>query len=285
MILLIPSKEVMLSIPNRMAIARAEQSDRQSRAPAKAASKPPAKVTTAQAPVTAPAVIVETKVTPPKAVVETPVPEKPKMLSSDVTARLEAAESKNLSLTDELARTQDQLSVRTSDVEALKVKVEELNQRIAVLEETLQASKLQNQALKAEVEAAQVPETTTVEAEVEAEAPIEPDDLWRNILNSPVLLIAAAVIPALFLLLAVFWFLRRKRNKERREMQTQEAVMAAGAAGIAGTAIMDMDDDDLDDDPVIRTREVKKVNGSNRVRVSFHLNFNQSSFRIFLLID
>ena len=247
MILLIPSKEVMLSIPNRMAIARAEQSDRQSRAPAKATSKPPAKVTTAKAPVTAPAVIVETKVTPPKAVAETPVPEKPKMLSSDVTARLEAAESKNLSLTDELARTQDQLSVRTSDVEALKVKVEELNQRIAVLEETLQASKLQNQALKAEVEAAQVPETTAVEAEVEAEAPIEPDDLWRNILNSPVLLIAAAVIPALFLLLAVFWFLRRKRNKERREMQTQEAVMAAGAAGIAGTAIMDMDDDDLDD--------------------------------------
>ena len=247
MILLIPSKEVMLSIPNRMAIARAEQSDRQSRAPAKATSKPPAKVTTAKAPVTAPAVIVETKVTPPKAVAETPVPEKPKMLSSDVTARLEAAESKNLSLTDELARTQDQLSVRTSDVEALKVKVEELNQRIAVLEETLQASKLQNQALKAEVEAAQVPETTAVEAEVETEAPIEPDDLWRNILNSPVLLIAAAVIPALFLLLAVFWFLRRKRNKERREMQTQEAVMAAGAAGIAGTAIMDMDDDDLDD--------------------------------------
>ncbi|KZK65400.1 pilus assembly protein FimV [Shewanella baltica] len=252
MILLIPSKEVMLSIPNSMAIARAEQSDRQSRAPAKATQKPAAKVTT-QAPVTAPAVIAETKitetkVTPPKApVVETPTPDKPKMLSSDVTSRLEAAESKNLSLTDELARTQDQLTVRTSDVEALKVKVEELNQRIAVLEETLQASKLQNQALKAEVEAAQMPEMATDTPEADAEVAAEPDDLWRNILNSPVLMIAAAVIPALFLLLAVFWLLRRKRNKERREMQAQEAVMAAGAAGVAGTAIMDMDDDDLDD--------------------------------------
>ncbi|AVT49083.1 FimV/HubP family polar landmark protein [Shewanella baltica] len=253
MILLIPSKEVMLSIPNSMAIARAEQSDRQSRAPAKAVQKPAAKVTT-QAPVTAPVVIAETKVitetkvTPPKVpVVETPAPDKPKMLSSDVTSRLEAAESKNLSLTDELARTQDQLTVRTSDVEALKVKVEELNQRIAVLEETLQASKLQNQALKAEVEAAQTPEMATGTAEAETQAPAEPDDLWRNILNSPVLMIAAAVIPALFLLLAVFWLLRRKRNKERREMQAQEAVMAAGAAGVAGTAIMDMDDDDLDD--------------------------------------
>ena len=252
MILLIPSKEVMLSIPNSMAIARAEQSDRQSRTPAKAVQKPAAKVTT-QAPVTAPAVIAETKitetkVTPPKApVVETPTPDKPKMLSSDVTSRLEAAESKNLSLTDELARTQDQLTVRTSDVEALKVKVEELNQRIAVLEETLQASKLQNQALKAEVEAAQMPEMATDTPEADAEVAAEPDDLWRNILNSPVLMIAAAVIPALFLLLAVFWFLRRKRNKERREMQAQEAVMAAGAAGVAGAAIMDMDDDDLDD--------------------------------------
>ncbi|WP_300483748.1 FimV/HubP family polar landmark protein [Shewanella sp.] len=253
MILLIPSKEVMLSIPNRMAIARAEQSDRQPRAPAKATQKPAAKVTT-QAPVAAPVVIAETKVitetkvTPPKVpVVETPAPDKPKMLSSDVTSRLEAAESKNLSLTDELARTQDQLTVRTSDVEALKVKVEELNQRIAVLEETLQASKLQNQALKAEVEAAQTPEMATGTAEAETQAPAEPDDLWRNILNSPVLMIAAAVIPALFLLLAVFWLLRRKRNKERREMQAQEAVMAAGAAGVAGTAIMDMDDDDLDD--------------------------------------
>ncbi|MDT3274337.1 FimV/HubP family polar landmark protein [Shewanella sp. SP2S2-4] len=252
MILLIPSKEVMLSIPNSMAIARAEQSDRQSRAPAKAVQKPAAKVTT-QAPVTAPAVIAETKitetkVTPPKApVVETPTPDKPKMLSSDVTSRLEAAESKNLSLTDELARTQDQLTVRTSDVEALKVKVEELNQRIAVLEETLQASKLQNQALKAEVEAAQMPEMATDTPEADAEVAAEPDDLWRNILNSPVLMIAAAVIPALFLLLAVFWFLRRKRNKERREMQAQEAVMAAGAAGVTGAAIMDMDDDDLDD--------------------------------------
>ncbi|MGE6453486.1 FimV/HubP family polar landmark protein [Shewanella baltica] len=253
MILLIPSKEVMLSIPNSMAIARAEQSDRQSRAPAKATQKPAAKVIT-QTPVTAPVVIAETKeitetkVTPPKVpVVEKPALDKSKMQSSDVTSRLEAAESKNLSLTDELARTQDQLTVRTSDVEALKVKVEELNQRIAVLEETLQASKLQNQALKAEVEAAQTPEMVTGTADAETQAPAEPDDLWRKILNSPVLMIAAAVIPALFLLLALFWLLRRRRNKERREMQAQEAVMAAGAAGVAGTAIMDMDDDDLDD--------------------------------------
>ncbi|MGI1988220.1 FimV/HubP family polar landmark protein [Shewanella glacialipiscicola] len=264
MILLIPSKDVMQSIPNRLAIARAEQSDKPSRA-AKNTAKPAAKVTMVKAPVvapvTVPTVVAEKVVTPqttapapvvadtkaadtsvaPVPAVDTQVQATPKMVSSDNTARLEAAESKNLSLTDELARTQDQLAVRNSDVEALKVKVEELNQRIAVLEETLQASKLQNQALKTEVEAAQISDPTDAQADIEP--PAEPDDLWRNFLNNPMLMVAAAVIPALLLLLGVFWLLRRKRNKERREMQAQQAAMAAGAAATT----LSMDNDNLDD--------------------------------------
>ena len=264
MILLIPSKDVMQSIPNRLAIARAEQSDKPSRA-AKNTAKPAAKVTTVKAPVvapvTVPTVVAEKVVTPqttapapvvadtkaadtsvaPVPAVDTQVQATPKMVSSDNTARLEAAESKNLSLTDELARTQDQLAVRTSDVEALKVKVEELNQRIAVLEETLQVSKLQNQALKTEVEAAQISDPTDAQADIEP--PAEPDDLWRNFLNNPMLMVAAAVIPALLLLLGVFWLLRRKRNKERREMQAQQAAMATGAAATT----LSMDNDNLDD--------------------------------------
>ena len=270
MILLVPSKDVMQSIPNRIAIARAEQSDKPSRSAAKNTAKPAPKMTP-QVPVIAPAVastvLAEKASTPPAPAVEAPavapidtavasVPaadkattsaavtntqtqSTPEMVSSDITTRLEAAESKNLSLTDELARTQDQLSVRTADVEALKVKVEELNQRIAVLEETLQASKLQNQALKTEIEATQISEPITTEADTDTAA--EPDDLWRNFLNNPMLMVAAAVIPALFLLLGVFWLLRRKRNKERREMQAQQAAMAAGATTLS------MDNDDLGD--------------------------------------
>ncbi|SIQ86560.1 pilus assembly protein FimV [Shewanella morhuae] len=272
MILLVPSKDVMQSIPNRIAIARAEQSDKPSRSAAKNTAKPTPKVTT-KVPVIAPAVastvLAEKASTPPAPAVEAPavapidtavasVPaadkattsaavtntqtqSTPEMVSSDITTRLEAAESKNLSLTDELARTQDQLSVRTADVEALKVKVEELNQRIAVLEETLQASKLQNQALKTEIEATQISEPITTEADTDTAA--EPDDLWRNFLNNPMLMVAAAVIPALFLLLGVFWLLRRKRNKERREMQAQQAAMAAGATATT----LSMDNDDLGD--------------------------------------
>ncbi|WP_198780394.1 FimV/HubP family polar landmark protein [Shewanella putrefaciens] len=252
MILLIPSKEVMLAIPNSLAIARAERDDKQARSGVKATTKAtPKPAVKAPKPAVVAPVVAEAK---PQAEVKTPVAKteptstpiaskaEPKMLSSDVNARLEAAESKNLSLTDELARTQDQLSVRNTDVEVLKAKVEELNQQIAMLEETLQATKQQNQALKAEVEAAQSPVTT------EPETPKEPDDLWRSLMESPLLLVAAAVIPALLVLFLVFWALRRKRNKERRELETQQAAMAVGAAGMAtGASVLAMDDDDLDD--------------------------------------
>lgn len=272
MILLIPSKEVMLAIPNSVAIARAERDDKLARAGVKS----PAKTTTPRAkepnttkaiaqtsPVVAPVVKVEPKtelkvepkVEPKSEPVEskqdavaktaTVVKSEPKMLSSDVNARLEAAERKTLSLTDELARTQDQLSVRNSDVEALKAKVEELNQQIAVLEETLLASKQQNQALKAEVEAAQSADVVSVS---EPDMPIESDDLWRKIINNPAMLIAAAVLPALLILLLVFMMLRRKRNKERRELAAQQAAMAAAGAGMAtGASILSMDEDDLHD--------------------------------------
>ncbi|WP_037458988.1 FimV/HubP family polar landmark protein [Shewanella sp. HN-41] len=250
MILLIPSKEVMLAIPNSLAIARAERDDKQARSAAKATTKPAVKPTV-KAPT--PVVVAPVAEVTPKAEVkmqavktepastQTATTTEPKMLSSDANARLEAAESKNLSLTDELARTQDQLSVRNTDVEALKAKVEELNQQIAMLEETLQVTKQQNQALKADVEAAQSPVTA------EPETPKEPDDLWRTLMESPLLLVAAAVIPALLILFLVFWALRRKRNKERLELETQQAAMAAGGAGMAtGTSVLAMDDD-LDD--------------------------------------
>lgn len=255
MILLIPSKEVMLSIPNSVAIARAERSDKQVRNTAKVATKPVTK------PITKPVVVTPVVENKPKVevkpevnktevakteVVATPpaTPVVPKMASSDVNARLEAAESKNLSLTDELARAQDQLAVRNADVEALKAKIEDLNQQIAVLEETLQASKKQNLALKAEVEAAQAPSETDAQPQI----PSEPEDVWRNLMNNPLLLVAAAVIPALLLLLLVFWMLRRKRNKERRELEAQQIAMTAGAAGMAtGASVLAMDDDDIND--------------------------------------
>ncbi|QYJ80018.1 FimV/HubP family polar landmark protein [Shewanella acanthi] len=256
MILLIPPKEVMLAIPNGEAIARAERSDRLAKSGAKSTSKqtkPAPKATQPKTePVSTPVITNVQPQTEPKSQTDVkPQPTtvapitaaettkaEPKMLSSDLTARLEAAESKILSLTDELARTQDQLSVRNTDVEALKAKVEELNQQIAVLEETLQASKKQNLALKAEVEAAQqTPNTVDEPAEAMQEMPAEADDLWRTLVNNPMLLSLAAVIPALLLLALVFVMLRRRRNKARKQLEVQSKTMAATAAsGAAVTA-------------------------------------------------
>ncbi|MCH1930741.1 pilus assembly protein FimV [Shewanella sp. A25] len=272
MILLIPPKEVMLAIPNGEAIARAERSDRLAKSGAKSTSKqtkPAPKPTKPKAesvstpvitnvqPQTEPKSQTDVKPQPstvaPITAAETTKAD-PKMLSSDVTARLEAAESKNLSLTDELARAQDQLSVRNTDVEALKAKVEELNQQIAVLEETLQASKKQNLALKAEVEAAQqTPNTVGEPVEAMQETPAEADDLWRSLVNNPMLLSLAAVIPALLLLVLVFVMLRRRRNKARKQLEAQSQAMAttAAAAGVAATAtaasVHAMEEDDFGD--------------------------------------
>lgn len=257
MILLIPSKEVMQAIPNRLAIARAERDDRQARA---ATTKPIKNNAVKTAPVNVEPVASQQVTSQPTPVVETPKPQvqnatpaqpvqfqsaltdtaQPKMVSSDLAARLDAADSKNLSLTDELARTQDQLTMRNTDVETLKAKVEELNQKIATLEETLLLSKQQNQALKADVEAMQTPVTAVEES-------AKPDDFWRNIMDNPLLLVAITVIPALLLLLLIFAWLRRKRNKDSQKMQLQQAAMAAGTvAAVTSTAAM-ASQDEVDD--------------------------------------
>lgn len=235
MILLIPSKEVMLSIPNSLAIARAERSEKEARSRAKAVKRAVKVVKSQPSTVTAPLIAevkpkteVKPEVNESQVVATQTVPKTDsKVVNSDINARLEAAERKNLSLTDELARTQDQLSVRDTDVEALKAKVEELNQQIAVLEETLQATKQQNQSQKEVVEVVQSPVVA------KSDRPKEVNDLWRTLVESPQLLVAVAVIPVLLILLLVFWVLGRKSNKERRELETQQAAMAVGATAVA----------------------------------------------------
>lgn len=244
MILLIPSKEVMQAIPNRLAIARAERDDRQARA---ATTKPVKNNVAKTAPVNAETVASQpTKPEPTPEAQATKAPTQnvqpaqpqpaltnatqPKMVSSDLVARLDAADSKNLSLTDELARTQDQLTMRNTDVETLKAKVEELNQKIATLEETLLLSKQQNQALKADVDAMQSP--------VAVEEPAKPDDFWRNIMANPLLLAVLTVAPTLLLLLLLLGWLRRKRNKDSQKMQLQQAAIAAGTVATASAAAM-----------------------------------------------
>ncbi|MGL5391459.1 MAG: FimV/HubP family polar landmark protein, partial [Shewanella sp.] len=157
----------------------------------------------------------------------------------DVNQRLEAAQSKTLALTDELARTQDQLTLRNADVKALQAKLDELTQQNAVLDETLMASKQQNQALTAELAAAQSTQTAPSQLDTTT---ADADDLWDQLINNPLLLVAAAVVPALVILFLVYFLLRRKRNKEREQLAAQHAAMALGGAAVAGSVIAHDDD-------------------------------------------
>ncbi|EDQ01026.1 FimV/HubP family polar landmark protein [Shewanella benthica] len=201
MILLIPSKDLMLAIPNSMAKARAERDDKGWKK-----TTQPKVVQATQATTSTPARPVTLPITP----ADTSAAQKPEANQdlTELTANLDAAEAKNLQLTDELARAQDQLDLGESDTEILKNKIAELNEQVAILEEQLQASKLQGAGLTEEVKSLQEQVNTPQAAE-----PEEDTDLWRNLMSNPLMLIAAISIPALLLLLLLWLFLRRRRDE------------------------------------------------------------------------
>ncbi|TVL04243.1 FimV/HubP family polar landmark protein [Shewanella algae] len=284
MILLIPSKEVMQAIPQSMARARAEQDDKSwsSGKPLKAddgkietakaperesqAAKEPTSAT--QTPTAAQPSKVATsakensaqpKVSEPSTELTQVAADKSPATTTEKAATeatpetaddnsIEALQSRNLSLTDELGRAQDLLTVANTDNQGLQAQIDELNQRLSVLEESLQASKKQEQQLKAEnAELKQQLQAASATAN-------EPDDLWRSLMDNPLLLALAAAIPAVLLLLLLWSMLRRRRKQsDAQAPQTEAAPMAAAAAAGAATAEMANADDELavhlDDDP------------------------------------
>ncbi len=279
MILLIPSKEVMQAIPQSMARARAEQDDK-SWSSGKPLKADDGKIETAKAPEresqaakeTTPATQTPTAAQPSKVATSAkensaqPKVSEPSTEPTQVAAdkspatttekaateatpetaddnSIEALQSRNLSLTDELGRAQDLLTVANTDNQGLQAQIDELNQRLSVLEESLQASKKQEQQLKAEnAELKQQLQAASATAN-------EPDDLWRSLMDNPLLLALAAAIPAVLLLLLLWSMLRRRRKQsDGQAPQTEAAPMAAAA-----TAEMANADDELavhlDDDP------------------------------------
>lgn len=235
MILLIPSKEVMQAIPISLAKEMAERSDKGLKT---------APINTKPAAVdTAPSSGLKTAEAPPK-VVEAKSAPVDNAKVTELQAKIDILESGNMSLTDELGRAKDELGIANSDNIALKDKITELNNRIAVLEESLQASREQQARLKAENESL-VQET--VEPPMSSQ---EPDDTWRNLMDNPLLLAAGAVIPALLLLVLVWLFIGRKRNKNNAMaqgvgQQNVNAMAVAGAAGGAATVVAAEDDVDF----------------------------------------
>lgn len=207
MILLIPSKEVMAAIPNSLAKQQAQRNDK---------GWQQAKNTS----------FVE-KVTPTKAEPQavTKVDTAPVSVSiettkqiEELTAKLEAQQARNLSLTDELARAQDKLNLGSNDSEMLQGKIDELNGRIAELEEALLVQKEQNAELANE--AKQLREQATAETQAVVEE--VPSDYWRILINSPLYLALAVAIPAIILLAIVWLALKRRGDSAEGNMLVED---------------------------------------------------------------
>jgi len=212
MILLIPSKAVMLAIPKSMAKERAARDDKGWRkATSTATSSQPKPVTLPEVeknvtkPVTETMPSTSTTQTPPSS---TAVNAATSDTVEGLTAKLEAAEAKALQLTDELARAEDQLNIGSRDTDSLQSKIDELNEQISILEEQLQISKQQNESLNAEVQMLKEQVAALQQPEVE-----EDSDFWRSLMSHPLLLILGAAIPVLLVLILFWLFLKRRRNE------------------------------------------------------------------------
>ncbi|ACA87256.1 FimV/HubP family polar landmark protein [Shewanella woodyi] len=243
MILLIPSKEVMLAIPKSMAKQRAERNDA-------GWKKITAKPVAAQKPSTPVAEPIKTE-QPESASVKEPVSESPKSVNdavqnSDLQAKLDASEDKNLQLADELVRAQDELSLSSSDIEALTGKVDLLNEEVAVLQEQLQASRLKNESLTADVEA--LKERL---AEMELPAPQEDEIKWKELMSNPVALILGAALPAFIFLILLWLFLKRRRNEGEQQESEEKSVEGEAESAPAPSAEEAVSESETSDDMAV----------------------------------
>ncbi|QYJ73949.1 FimV/HubP family polar landmark protein [Shewanella sp. FJAT-52076] len=222
MILLIPSKEVMLAIPKNLAQQRALEQDRAWRTgkvePKQAAAKP----ATAK-----PAVQEE-----PKAVTE---PVKVEAKPAPVPAVDPKLVEENQALSAEISRLTEELNVRKNDVESLSAQVEQLTEEVQTLKANLAATTEESEALRTENKTLKQAQAL---AEVEAN---KPGELWRSLMDSPLMLILGAVVPALLILMAVWLFLRRRRGGADADVgetpkSANASLVAAAAAGAVAVA-------------------------------------------------
>ncbi|ABZ77197.1 conserved hypothetical protein [Shewanella halifaxensis HAW-EB4] len=232
MILLVPTKAVMLQTSQADAKSRAERSDRRW----SSASVVPK-------PSVAAKVVAPTSVTPKASV--TPnlsVAAKSNPLIAELSAEVEAltkqmeeSQAQNLALTDELARASDEIVVGSSDTEAFQQEIAQLKEENALLKQALQDSKSENEALDQELQLKQQQLSAINEPKQEPTS-----DLWRTIMDNPLLLVLGAVLPAL-IVVALFWLFIRRRNDANTEEPVNEEAAIEKQANVA------QEDDYLDD--------------------------------------
>ncbi|MEZ9819825.1 FimV/HubP family polar landmark protein [Shewanella sp. 10N.286.45.A1] len=239
MILLVPSKDIMQQVSKSSAKKRAENNDRGWNNPNQTVV--PAKVIQ---PVDKPKVVIQ--------------PERLSKASSAeiklLTEKLEQAEALNLSLTDELARASDEITIGSTDTESFQEEIAELQAENALLKQALQDRTNENEALKNDVAAKQKVIEQLSQPKEEPTSTI-----WRSLMDNPLLLVLGAVVPAL-LALALFWLFIRRRNENEAAAESIDDKQANNAQV-----------DAVDDDKAIATENVDE----DDISLAVHLDTDQ----------
>ncbi|MCE9678687.1 hypothetical protein LZP69_05695 [Shewanella sp. AS1] len=243
MILLIPTKAEIAAIPKTLAKQQAEYNDKGWQQGGSRLAKPSVKPAVQPAPVEAEissSNVSSAKESFPKVSVET------QKQIEELTAKLEAQQATNLSLTDELARAQDKLNLGANDIDVFQAKIDELNGRIAELDEALLVQKEQKAALSKEViqlreQIEQLKKSASNEG--------MPTAFWRNLMDNPLYLALAVSIPGL-LLLAILWAFFRRRNEVEEEVSpaakiAEEPAPLAASHSLEDDQTLASDDDEL----------------------------------------
>ena len=246
MILLVPSKDVMQQVSKSNAKKRAENNDRgwtnsaQTVAPIQTTQqivKPKAKL--AAKPTVQPEVVSKAS----SAEIES------------LTEKLEQAEALNLSLTDELARASDEITIGSTDTESFQEEIAELKAENALLKQALQDRAVENEALKSDVAAKQKVIDQLNQPKEEPTSTI-----WRSLMDNPLLLVLGAVVPAL-LALVLFWLFIRRRNESEASAES-------------------IDDKEANDSPVATVDDEKATAAENRdeddLSLAVHLDTDQA---------
>ncbi|MEZ9237506.1 FimV/HubP family polar landmark protein [Shewanella sp. 10N.286.52.A9] len=219
MTLLVPSADVMAQISAADAKLRAENNDK--RLPNANPAKPATNNTTAvetSVPATGkkPLQIVAKQPTAEELAQQAALLAQPEI--DELTAKLEDAQTKALSLTDELARAEDTLLVKDADNNALKAKIQELSLQLSAMQEDLQLLTEKYQALDTEHQA-------LVEKNNQPQVIEEPTDFWRSLSDNMILLAIVAALPLIIIFLAIFWLMRRKNKTEPESAAQTEPVI------------------------------------------------------------
>ncbi|WP_394130109.1 FimV/HubP family polar landmark protein [Shewanella maritima] len=265
MVLIVPSADVMAAIPKAEAKRRAELDDqRNNRVSSTAATQPivpaatentqvspvPQGQANAQKPSntqpqtpTKPSLEKPLQIAKPSENANKPAIEQGAELTR-INELLDAEQSKNLMLTDELARAQDQIMVSENDMMALRRRIDEQARVISGLEENLQLLREKHQQLDDQHQA-------MIAASVEPVEVDQPSDLWRTITSSTLMLIAIAALPLLIIFAIVFFLLRRKKKQQEAdtvaEQQSQTETVAETAAVDETALDLNDNEDDLSD--------------------------------------